>query len=129
MGLYKKLILILVAILLVIVIAGFALDYYRNSKFVAFSPLVKVAVNGMNDKVVSIKSQEPFTVDWKTADKLAGAKCTLTGYDSYSNLHRDVESTGEITINGFPAGGVYFYTLGCKSGGKEYSNTVEVDIK
>ena len=128
MVLHKKLILILVAILLVMVVVGLALDYYRSSKFVVLSPLVKVTVNGANDKVVNIKPQESFIVEWEVTDKLTNAECLLTGYDSDSNLYRNVGYTGEIMINGFP-NGIYIYTLGCKSGGKEYINYVEVDVK
>lgn len=129
MGSYKKLALVLVIALLVIIVASFALNYYRSieGEIIVFSQLVQVTVNGLNEKVVSIKLPEPFTVEWKTVDELAHAKCYLTGYDGLGNNSRGVSSVGSFTVSGLLEGS-YYYTLSCDSGGKKYFDFIEVNI-
>lgn len=133
MSVSKQLTLIAIVILLILsaaVFVGFLLDYYSNSKFIVPSPLVRLTVNGSNTKKVDIKAGERFYIDWQVAESLAAAdaKCSLTGYDG-SNLFREVGYKGRLVIDRLPGGDMYFYTIGCSSGGKEYIDYAEINTK
>lgn len=102
-------------------------DNNGNVFYLPASSLVDVKVNG-NNGPIKLKAPATYLVEWAIDPKLAGADCSLTGYNE-DELVKSISGSGGMTIQDVDGGITYYYTVECTLNNQMEYDRIQVVIE